>query len=313
VKAKSLLDLQEYFHNELVCAQYLEQMRWDGKPLCPHCGSEHHYRTTTRFKNPALKDYKDFLCKACGKKYTVITGTIYECSKVSLRTWLLAEYLIANHKKGISSLQLARDLGVTQNTAWFILHRIRASFKEDHEEKLTGITQIDETFVGGKNKNRHYDKKVKYVGREPSRVDKTPVMGLLNYGKVRLFAVKDTSYDELRGVINRNIELRSIIISDDLYSYRTLGESYMHFIVRHSAKRYRSKEGFSTNGIENVWSILKRGIIGIYHYVSRKHLQRYCDEFAYRFNTLSLTVVERFEDAIRRCGNARLTYKVLIS
>lgn len=311
MQAKNLLDLQQTFNNELTCAQYLEQQRWDGTPICPHCGSEHHYRTKTRLKHPELQDYKDFVCKACMKKYSVLTGTIYESSKISLRIWFAAAYILSTHKKGISSIQMATDLGVTQKTAWFMMHRLRFLFEEQSPEILTGTVEADESFVGGKNKNRHWDKKVPHsTGR--SFIDKTPVLGLLQRGgKVRCFAIPDTKAGTIQPLVLANVARGSTFYTDEYSVYNGLGQFYDHQIVDHARKQYKNGDA-TTNSIEGFWSILKRGIIGIYHYVSRKHLQRYCNEFTYRYNHRKLPAIERFIKAIRMCNNTRLQYKVLV-
>lgn len=307
---KNLLELQNYFSDELKAVQYLEQQRWNGAPECPHCGSEHFYRTQTRFRNPALKEYKDFVCKACSKKYTVFTGTIYESSKISMRLWYSALYLLSAHRKGISSLQLGRDLGVTQKTAWYMLHRIREMLVEKAPEVLVGEVALDETFVGGKNKNRHKDKKVeKSTGR--AFKDKTPVLGMLQKGgKVKCVVVKDTKAKTIQPLVLSNIQPGSIICTDEWGAYKGLNSIYEHYVVDHGRGQYKTGE-FTTNALEGFWSHLKRSIIGIYHYVSRKHLQRYCEEIAYRYNYRHLTDIERFEFAVKKCGDARLLYKVL--
>lgn len=308
----SLLSLQEHFCNELVCAQYLEQERWDGNPTCPHCGSEHHYRTKTRFTNPELKDYQDFFCKACRKKYTVLTGTIYESSKVSLKKWFMAMYLLETHKKGISSMQLARDIDVTQKTAWFMLHRIREMLQDKAPEVLEGTVMADETFVGGKNRFRHKDKKVNYkVEREFK--DKTPVLGFMrDDGFVRLIVIKDVKRDTIVPLVLEHVEPGSTLVTDDWRSYRLLDKDYHHEVVKHGSGQYMNEFGFTTNKLEGFWTLVKRSIMGIYHYVSRRHLQRYCHEFAFRYNYKDLSIFDRFRLAIKQCNDVRLLYKVLV-
>ena len=303
-------ELRRHFCNEMICAQHIEQLRWGGSPVCPHCGSERHYRTKTRLKHPELANYKDFFCIACRKKYSVLTGSIYQSSKVSLQLWILAHYLISNHKKGISSVQLATDLGITQSTAWYMLHRIRASLIEVDLPKFEGVTSLDETYIGGKQKNRSAEKKKKYVGKK-NFYGKFPVMGLVNNGKARLFAIPDAKYYTVRRVIRKNIQLHTTIVSDDLGAYQTLSKKFDHQVVVHSRKRYVNSEGYSTNNVENLWSILKRGIVGIYHKVSQGHLQLYCNEFEFRYNHRDVSPIQRFEESIRRCDRAQLLYKNL--
>lgn len=307
----SLMSLQEHFSSELICMQYLEEERWEGNPECPHCGSEHHYRTKTRFSNPELKDYKDFICKACRKKYTVLTGTIYESSKVSLKKWFMAMYLLEMHKKGVSSMQLARDIEVTQKTAWFMLHRIREMLKEKAPEMLEGVVMSDETFVGGKNKNRHHDKKVK-KSQGRSFKDKTPVFGLMQEGGfVRCFVVSDTKAASIQPLVLSNVKQGSTVYTDEWWAYKGLSKYYDHHVIDHGRGQYKNGDA-TTNAIEGFWSHLKRSIIGIYHYVSKKHLQKYCHEFSFRYNYRDLSIFEKFRLSIRRCNDVRLLYKVLV-
>lgn len=306
----NLISLQQYFSTELVCAEYLEKQRWEGKPECPHCGSEHHYRTKTRLKHADLRDYRDFLCKACGKKYSVLTGTIYESSKVGLRVWFAAMFLMNTCKKGISSIQLGVQLGISQRSAWFVLHRIRALAMEKEPVQLTETVALDESFIGGKNKNRHWDKKVpQSAGR--SFKDKTPVLGMLQIGgPLRLRVIPDTKGTTIQPLILEHIQRGSTLYTDEWQAYSGLGRFYNHFVVDHSRKQYADGK-CTTNSIESVWAVVKRSIIGIYHYVSRKHLHRYCDEFQFRFNHRKETALEKFEAIIRQCNGTRLLYKVL--
>lgn len=309
----SLLSLQKYFCTELVCAEYLEQERWEGSPECPHCGSGHHYRTKTRLANPELKDYRDFVCKACSKKYSVLTGTIYEASKVSLKKWFMAMYLLEMHKKGMSSMQLSRDIDVTQKTAWFMLHRIREMLQEKAPEVLVGTVMSDETFVGGKNRFRHKDKKVKYKEDREFK-DKTPVLGFMTDGGfVRLLVVPDVTKDSIVPLVLEHIEPGSTLVTDDWRSYRKLNKDYHHEVVKHGNGQYMNEFGYTTNRLEGFWTTVKRSIIGIYHSVSRKHLQRYCHEFAFRYNYRKLSIYEKFRMSIRQCNNVRLLYKNLVN
>ncbi len=311
----NLLQLQRYFTDELVCVQYLEQSRWAGNPFCPHCGSEHHYRTKTRFKSPELKDYKDFRCKACDKKYTVLTGTIYESSKIPLKTWFAAVYLCTAHKKGISSHQLARDLGITQKTAWFVLHRVRAMLQENSPELLQGDVEIDETFIGGKELNKHKSDRAK--NKKPNSLrtnNKTAVIGAVERdGKIMVKKLDRLGAKAMREFVTTNIDDSANIHTDEFGGYNQLERlGYNHQSVRHGVGEY-VRGDVHTNTIEGAWSLLKRGIIGIYHSVSPKHLHRYCVEFEYRYNTRKIKDAERFADALKKTGNTRLPYKLLIA
>lgn len=303
---KNLQQLLDFFKDEEICKKYYEEKRWGGNVACPHCGSLKVYRTNRGFKCGE---------KQCYKKFTVTVGTIFENSKIGLRTWFAAMYLISTSKKGVSSLQLAEQLGVTQKTAWFVLHRIREMLKDNDTEKLDGSVQVDETYVGGLNKNRHADKKI-----DKSKVlfgGKTPVVGLIQKnGKVRTFVVNDTSKETLHKLMGDNVKEGSVLVTDAHKSYLGLTDRYTHVSVKHEeGGNYVvtiGNERFHTNNIENFWGIFKRGIIGIYHFVSAKHLQRYCSEFSYRHNNRDINGVEKFNLALLSADGRVLPYEKLI-
>lgn len=302
---KTLPQLLDFFKDEQTCRDYLEQQRWAGAPVCPFCLTEQPYRTNRGFK-----------CrnKECHKKFTVTVGTIYENSKVALRTWFAAVYLCTAHKKGISSCQLARDLGITQKTAWFVLHRIREMLREKAPKMLNEQIQIDEAYIGGLEKFKHNNKRTKNTtGR--SQETKTPVIGI--YGKGGQVVIKVTPWvtkKAVRKLIDVHVQEKSTMVTDGyaMYAFLTIENKFDHVMVDHSKGQYVDKNGFHTNGIENFWSILKRGIIGIYHYVSPGHLQRYCDEFAARYNTRGIKDAERFILALQN-SEGRLKYNELIA
>jgi transposase-like protein len=297
---KSLPALLRHFKDEAICLAYLEKQRWDGVPTCPCCnGTEKIWETNRGYK-----------CGVCLKKFTVKCGTIFENTKVPLNLWFAAIYLATAHKKGISSLQLHRDLGVTQKTAWFMMHRIREIMKAKNSSMISGQVQADETFVGGKNKNRHSDKKVK-ESQGRSTKDKTPVFGLLSDGKVSLAVVVDTKAKTLKPIIKNLVEKGAILVTDEWGGYAGLKNDYQHEVIKHNEGLY-TKNGFHTNSIEGFWSLFKRGIFGIYHYASPKHLHRYCNEFSYRYNSRKITDTTRFTLSFDNI-NTRLTYKKLIN
>ena len=250
-----------------------------------------------------------YRCKNTGKNFNVRIGTIFEGSKVSLQKWFVAIYLITTEPKGISSICLANHLHVTQKTAWYMSQRIREAFNIALEEKLDGEVELDETFVGDKNKNRHKNKRVKNSqGR--SFKDKVPVMGMLQRGgKLVCEVVRNTSYKSLTVPILRNVKRIATLYSDEWQGYKTVHKLYKHYIVDHGHGQYVNGNAY-TNNIEGFWSILKRGLIGIYNHTSKKHLQRYVNEFCFRYNYRELDGKDRFNCLL--CNSKhRITYNEL--
>lgn len=274
----SFAKMLEVLPDDNSCREYLELIRWNGEPRCPQCGYTDSYRLKTKGVFKGL--YK---CSNCRERFTVTVGTMFEGSHISLRKWFIAIYIFSSHKKGISSHQLAKDLGITQKSAWFMLGRIRLAFEVKEVKQMDGVISADETFVGGKNKNRHADKKVlESQGR--SVKDKTPVLGMLKAGgDVHTTVVPDTKATTLKPIIKNMVADGSIIVTDEWLGYSGLSKDFPHVVINHNEDEY-VRGAFHTNGIENFWSVLKRGIYGIYHQVSPKHLHRYCNEFSYRYN-----------------------------
>ncbi len=315
---KTIAEFNDYFKDEKTCYEWFENVRWSGVPVCPHCATaKKPYTVKSRGKFADIPSYR---CseRACGLPFTVRTGSIFEGSKVEFRKWLQAAYEISISKKGISSVELANRIGVSQKTAWFINHRLRSMLTETNPELLTGIVEADETFVGGKEINKHASKKTNGKGKVAHKVSKrgtvgkTMVLGLLERnGKVRTFVVADRKSDTLQGIMRDNVETNSRLITDALKSYTELRSDYNHESIKHINGDYRTYGDKHTNNIEGYWSILKRGIIGTFHSVSPQHLQRYCDEFAHRYNTKGLAPIERFAESIKQAHGNRLTYKVL--
>lgn len=303
---KSLVDVMNYFNTTEKCKGYLEKSRWNGQICCPVCGSTKVYISkATRF---------NYICadKDCTQNiFSVTKGTMFENSPISLQKWFMAIWLLTSHKKGISSLQLSRDIGVTQKTAWFILHRVRHSIRtESFSNLLTDTVEADETYIVGKNRNKHIDKRIpNSQGR--SLKGKTPVFGLLQRGgHVRVQKVTDTKGETLRPIIYKHVKEDSNIMTDEWWAYRGLKGRYNHQVVKHKSGQY-VLGSCHTNTLEGFWGLLKRGIIGIYHYMSPKHLNKYLGEFEYRYNTRDLNEVERFNNMLSLC-NTRLRYDDLI-
>jgi transposase-like protein len=294
---------------DAACREYLELKRWNGTPVCPHCGliEDKHYRLNVKGEFKGM--YK---CKSCKERFTVTLGTMFEGSPIPLRKWFIATYIFASHKKGISSHQLARDLGVTQKTAWFMLHRLRESFTSNEPKVLTGVVSVDETFIGGKNKNRHADKKYDN-GQGGSSEDKTIVMGAMSAaGNVVTKIIVDREASTMLPTLEKMVKKGSIVVTDEHRAYYRVKNNYFHISVNHNAGAYVNG-AFSTNNIEGFWSLLKRGVIGIYHQVTPKHLQTYCNEFGFRYNSRKITDKERFDMALVRTEGVKLQYNMLIA
>ena len=299
---KSVFELTQIFSSEQDCIDYLETLRWSKVPVSPFDSTSKVYKC----KN------NQYRCKNTGKYFNVKTDTMFENSKISLRKWFLAIWLVTAHKKGISSIQLSKDIGTTQKTAWFMLQRIRACFGIENSNELEGVVECDETFIGGKNKNRHKDKKVPHSqGR--SFKDKVPVMGMLQRdGKMNAFVVNDTKRKSIQPLIYKYVNTATRLITDEWWAYTGLDKDYDHRIIDHSKKEYVSLQDntIHTNNIEGSWNILKRSVSGMYNHVSKKHLQKYVDEFVYRFNLRKVSDQEKFRYLLSN-SNVRTKYKEL--
>lgn len=290
----NLIEFYSRFGNEQACRDYFENARWGDEVTCPKCGVVGEaYKYT---------DGRLFKCGACRKQFTVRVGTIFEDSKLPLQKWFLAIYLATSLKKGISSIQLSKYLGITQKSAWFMLHRIRYAVEtKSYDKPLDGDIEMDETYIGGR---RPMNKK---------NDNKTPVVGAIERkGRIYTEVTQDASSTTLQRIIREHVSPDSTLYTDGWRGYtrasRLVGS---HQIVNHSAKEWVNGMA-NTNSIEGFWSHLKRGIDGIYHHVSARHLQRYCDEYQYRFNTRGYTDGERFADWFGY-SRGKLTYKELIN
>ncbi|HMO63473.1 MAG TPA: IS1595 family transposase [Ferruginibacter sp.] len=302
---KSILEFQKEFSDEQKCREYLEQQRWNGTPACPFCGSINVHR----FPNGKIFKCRE---KGCRNKFSVTVGTIYENTKIPLTKWFLATYILSVHSKGISSLQLANWLGVTQKTAWHLNHRIREMLTDNAPELLEGIVEVDETLVGGSLKNIHASKKKRLNLKRDD--NKTMVFGAIQRdGKVRTKVIPDVNIENISEAIDGFVSTESFMVSDENRAYNNVGKKYKHRKVNHRNGEYVRKEDIlvHTNNIEGYWNILKKQIDGIHHSVSPKHLQRYCNESAFRFNNRALFQDERFAKSLANCKGS-LKYKKLI-
>jgi hypothetical protein len=302
---KNLQELITSMPDAKSCKKFLEQQRWQNGITCPYCGHAKCY---------IIENNERYKCasKTCYKRFTVLVGTIFEASKIPLNKWMIAVYLNTAHKKGISSCQLARDLGVTQKTAWFMLHRIREGVRAKMPVRLKNNVQMDEAFFGGTESNMHKDKKSKTKAQMNQR--KTPVFGIIEEGgKVVVQATKWMSKRNAETLLLTHVDKEATLVTDAFKMYKIIGAKHFkkHVSVNHLQGEFKV-DGYHTNGIENFWSQMKRSVYGIYHQVSSKHLQRYCDEMAYRFNSRKIKDSERFTIALQNC-QGRLKYNTLLN
>ena len=305
------------FTDETAARQHLEALNWPDGPFCPHCGSLNAKRLPAQRGRPTKAHpdgaIRDGLvqCNDCRQQYTVTVGTVFESSKVALNKWLLVNHLLCSSKKGISAHQIARMIGVTYKTAWFMVHRIREAMKETDAGPLGGYgktIEADETYVGGKDSNRHAHLR---KGQGYGMVIKQPVVSLVERGgQVRSFHVAKVTGPTLRAVLVTNADRGSWLMTDEHAGYKTVGKEFVgHGTVSHSTGEYGRATYFHTNTIENFFSIFKRGIIGVYHHVSEAHLKRYTTEFDFRYNTRKLNDFERADKALSGIVGKRLTYR----
>jgi len=303
-KPKTLLEAIKHYSDPDNALDEMADSRWSKGIVCQHCGAE---------KPMFLKTRRIWKCAKCRKQFSIKTKSVFEDSPISLDKWLTAVWMVANCKNGISSYEVARDLGVTQKTAWFMLHRIRLAMQDEFTGgKLGGQVEVDETFIGGKARNMHAETKARKIQGRRGPEGKAIVAAVLERGgKVRAAVVDRRRKKQLQALVREHVEQGSELYSDALKSYDGLSEEYKHQVIDHALEYVR--ENVHTNGLENFWSLLKRGINGTYVSVEPYHLFRYVDEQAFRFNNRSaLDDYGRFKLVLTQLAGKRLTYESLI-
>jgi transposase-like protein len=305
-KPTTLQQAIRYFADEQVCIDTVAKMRWPTGPICPKCGGTEHYY---------LKTQKRWKCKKCYKQFSVKVGTIFEDSAISLDKWLTALWMLVNCKNGISSYEVGRHLGLTQKSAWFLLQRLRLALQEKSLVRIGGkgkTVEVDETYIGGLSRNMHANKRAQKITAHGPSKDKTIVMGILERGeKVRTMVVADTKRRTLQGIVREHTKPGTDLMSDASPSYVGLQKDYEHQVIDHAVAYVHGN--VHTNGLENYWSLLKRGIKGTYVGVEPFHLFRYLDEQSFRFNNRStkdnlMNDADRFDLALSQVSGKRLTF-----
>ena len=301
-KPKTLQQAVKHFSNEQVCIDAVAALRWPDGPICPKCNGKAHYYLATQ---------KRWKCKACKKQFSVKVGTILEDSPITLDKWLIALWMLVNCKNGISSYEIGRDLGITQKSAWFVLHRLRLALQVGSMEKLGGEgkhVEVDETFIGGAARFMHPERRKRMI-TERGVKDKLAVMGILERGgEVRANVIPTRRKHHIQAEIRAHVKAKSAIYSDALLSYQGLrDQDFAHQVIDH-AETYVDGQ-VHTNGLENFWSLVKRGLKGTYISVEPFHMFRYLDEQVYRYNKRKLAHDgERFELALSQIAGKRLTF-----
>jgi transposase-like protein len=298
---KTLTEFTDYFHDEATCVKHFAAIRFANGEYCPHCG----YGEIYKFSNG-----KRYRCAKCKEDFTIRTGTVFGESKLPLRKWFMAIYLLSTSNKGISSVQLAKQVGVTQKTGWFVDHRIRSAMKQN-KGQLFGRIEADETYIGGKARNMH---KHKRKNISTGGKDKTPIVGVIQRGgEVRASVARNLKNETLVSAVTNNVQAGSFVYTDEHRGYNGLHRlGYYHSHVRHSLNEFVVGDAH-TNTIESFWALFKRGYHGIYHWMSPKHMQRYVDEFTFRFNRRAGEMQSIFSETVKNMAtNSQLPYKTLI-
>jgi transposase-like protein len=297
----NLIGAIRYFSDIDVCTDFVASLRWPDGPACPRCGDmAYSYLSTRRL----------WKCKGCKRQYSVKVGTIFEDSPLGLDKWLPSVWLIANSKNGVSSHELARALGVTQKSAWFMLHRVRLAMQTGSFDKLDGTVEVDETFIGGKARNMHKADRERRITGTGGK-DKAMVVGVLQRrGEVRATVLPDRRKGTLQTQVREHVAPGATVYTDALGSYSGLSADFAHDTVDHA--EYYVRGQVHTNGIENFWSLLKRGLHGTYVSVEPYHLFRYLDERVFTYNLRDLSDLGRFATVLGMVNGRRLTYSALI-
>ncbi len=302
----TLVGAIRYFSNADVCREFVANLRWPSGPVCPECGGV----------DPLfLKTRKLWKCRVCKRQFSVKVGTIFEDSPIGLDKWLPALWMVVNCKNGVSSYEIARALGVTQKTGWFMAHRIRLAMQTGTFKKLSGEVEIDETFIGGRARFMHKSRRGKKI-KGTGGIGKAAVMGLLErhgpdgHSVVTLKTVPGVRREALLPEVQKHVATGSEVFTDEWVSYKGLEADYIHKVIDHAESYAEGR--IHTNGLENFWSLLKRGIKGTYVSVEPFHLFRYLDEQAYRFNTRKVDDLMRFVRAAHGVVGKRIMYQALI-
>ena len=295
----SLISLVNHFNNDKRCRDFITEQRWGKVVVCPFCRCTHVYVCSN--------GDNQFKCAHCHKRFSCLVGTIFENTKLPLQKWFIAMYLVSSHKKGISSYQLARDIDVTQKTAWYILHKVRTMFNQYDDIALDGEVEMDEMYLGGRETDKHECRKTaKTQGR--STKTKTPIFGMVSRGgEVRAVVVPNTQAATLMPIVKQFVADNAHVFTDELNSYSALDrEGYRHDVIHHGDKEFSREGSISTNSIEGFWGHFKRSVFGIYHFISKAYLQQYVNEAVYRYNTRkadeSVRLADMFAKSIGVCS-----------